>query len=240
METKKCKTCNRELPLDAFRKDKHGYLGRKANCKECISKHEKQIRVYELTCENCGEKFTATNKRARYCSKCRYKEQGKKISGHNHPKYNGGKIVKCDNCGRELHITLSEYKNHKHHFCSKECYGKWKRVQVQGKNNPAYKPELTDEYRQQYIEDKRVGSKMDEWRKQVFERDNYTCQHCGKETHNNRAHHKDGYNWCIDRRHDVDNGVTLCKECHDEFHHIYGYGNNTEQQFNEWNNKEVI
>ena len=81
---------------------------------------------------------------------------------------------------------------------------------------------------------------MDEWRKQVFERDNYTCQHCGKETHNNRAHHKDGYNWCIDRRHDVDNGVTLCKECHDEFHHIYGYGNNTEQQFNEWNSKEVI
>ena len=240
METKKCKTCNRELPLDAFRKDKHGYLGRKANCKECMSKHEKQIRVYELTCENCGEKFTATNKRARYCSKCRYKEQGKKISGHNHPKYNGGKIVKCDNCGRELHITLSEYKNHKHHFCSKECYGKWKRVQVQGENNPAYKPELTDEYRQQYIEDKRVGSKMDEWRKQVFERDNYTCQHCGKETHNNRVHHKDGYNWCIDRRHDVDNGVTLCKECHDEFHHIYGYGNNTEQQFNEWNNKEVI
>ena len=78
METKKCKTCNRELPLDAFRKDKHGYLGRKANCKECMSKHEKQIRVYELTCENCGEKFTATNKRARYCSKCRYKEQGKK------------------------------------------------------------------------------------------------------------------------------------------------------------------
>ena len=43
METKKCKTCNRELPLEAFRKDKHGYLGRKANCKEC---HDEFHHIY--------------------------------------------------------------------------------------------------------------------------------------------------------------------------------------------------
>ncbi len=241
METKICKTCGRELPLEAFRKDKHGYLGRKANCKECMSKKEKQTRKFELTCKSCGEKFIATSKQAKYCAKCKNKEQGKKISGHNHPNYNGGKVVKCDNCGKEIHMTLFEYENHEHHFCSRECYGKWKSTQMQGENNPSYKPELTDEYRQQYKEDKRVGSEMDKWRKAVYERDNYTCQCCGSKKSGNgnlNAHHKDGYHWCIERRHDVTNGVTLCIECHNEFHSIYGNRNNTEEQYEEFiNNK---
>ena len=68
----------------------------------------------------------------------------------------------------------------------------------------------------------------------VFKRDNYTCRCCGKDTHNNVSHHLDGYNWCIEKRLDVDNGVTLCESCHKEFHSIYGYGNNTKEQFEEW------
>ena len=35
------------------------------------------------------------------------------------------------------------------------------------------------------------------------------------------------------------NGVTLCEDCHKEFHKIYGYGNNTEKQYEEFiNNKD--
>ena len=93
-------------------------------------------------------------------------------------------------------------------------------------------PNLTDEDRVRT----RNFYEIDEWRKQVFERDNYTCQHCGdNKGHNLVAHHKDGYNWCEERRTDVDNGETLCNKCHKEFHSIYGYGNNTEQQYKEWN-----
>jgi hypothetical protein len=31
--------------------------------------------------------------------------------------------------------------------------------------------------------------------------------------------------------------MTLCKECHKEFHQIYGKGDNTKKQFEEWINK---
>ena len=35
-------------------------------------------------------------------------------------------------------------------------------------------------------------------------------------------------------RTDESNGITLCKNCHKNFHSIYGFGNNTKEQFEEW------
>jgi hypothetical protein len=53
------------------------------------------------------------------------------------------------------------------------------------------------------------------------------------------AHHKDGYDWCIERRTDPTNGATLCDSCHTEFHVLYGYGRNTEQQYIEFYEDKV-
>jgi 5-methylcytosine-specific restriction endonuclease McrA len=72
------------------------------------------------------------------------------------------------------------------------------------------------------------------WRNDVYKRDNYTCQICGLRGGKLNAHHLDGYHWCKERRFDIDNGVTLCKDCHDEFHQTYGRKNNTEEQFNKF------
>lgn len=72
--------------------------------------------------------------------------------------------------------------------------------------------------------------------KNVLKRDNYTCQKCGKTDTRLVVHHKDGYNWCIEKRTIPSNGVALCEECHKEFHHLYGTGNNTEEQYLEWIN----
>lgn len=233
-----CKTCGKELPLDDFRIDKHGYLGRKAHCKSCMSKKQAQ-KKYISICQSCGNEFESSNKKAKYCKYCRYKEHSKKMTGKNHPNYNGGVYAECDTCGKIYHITLSRYSNYNHHFCSKECYSKWQSDNMRGENNPSYNPELTDEYRKQYKEDKRVGSDMDSWRNKVYERDNYTCQCCGDNKSGNlNAHHLNGYNWDKEHRHDVNNGVTLCKSCHKEFHRIYGCGNNTKEQYNKFiNNK---
>ena len=55
-----------------------------------------------------------------------------------------------------------------------------------------------------------------EWRKLVFERDDYTCQDCGDRGVYLEAHHiKEWINY-PELRLDVDNGLTLCKKCHNK------------------------
>ncbi len=72
------------------------------------------------------------------------------------------------------------------------------------------------------------------WAKQVKERDNYVCQVCGIYGVSLNSHHL--YSWALFEklRYDIDNGVTLCSECHERFHQIYGKGINTLAQFNEY------
>lgn len=99
-----------------------------------------------------------------------------------------------------------------------------------GKNNHNYNPELTDDERVL----KRKFKEYDTWRSDVFSRDDYTCVVCSSKGGRLNAHHLDGYGWCKEKRTDVANGVTLCEECHTEFHGLYGYGDNTKRQFSDW------
>jgi hypothetical protein len=102
---------------------------------------------------------------------------------------------------------------------------------LRGEESPHWKPEKTMEER---INHRDLPEKY-EWRKQVFERDYYTCQCCGDNKGGNlNAHHLDGYDWCKVSRWDIENGITLCKTCHDDFHNIYGNGSNTKEQFEEY------
>ena len=66
-----------------------------------------------------------------------------------------------------------------------------------------------------------------EWRKEIFEYDNYTCWICEEKSGNGyrfeiMVHHL--YSWAEypKLRYSVRNGITLCKECHK----LYGYHNN--------------
>lgn len=56
------------------------------------------------------------------------------------------------------------------------------------------------------------------WRFNVFERDNYTCQECGKYGGELNAHHKKHFATHKELRFDLDNGITLCKKCHIDEH----------------------
>ena len=153
-------------------------------------------------------------------------------TGENAHNYNS-RPVDCDYCGKEVAKTQYLIDRSKNLFCSIECHGKWKSENQLGQNNPAWNPNLTDEERER-------GRKYPEYYefiKSVMQRDDFTCQACGRYGEYGSglcAHHLNSYNWDITNRTNKNNGITLCKTCHKEFHTIYGYGDNTKKQYTEF------
>ena len=80
----------------------------------------------------------------------------------------------------------------------------------------------------------RHRSDQREWGKKVFERDNYTCQICGRKGCYLEAHHILNFSSNPKIRKCLNNGITLCKKCHRDFHNKYGYKNNTLEQLQEF------
>jgi len=58
-----------------------------------------------------------------------------------------------------------------------------------------------------------------EWREQVFERDNYTCQFCGKSKIELHPHHVLSNADYPEYRFNIKNGTTVCKNCHYLIHY---------------------
>jgi len=74
-------------------------------------------------------------------------------------------------------------------------------------------------WRQQYAPvEVRSQSGHAAWRREVFARDNYTCQKCGKRGVKLQAHHTRPWFLYDGARYDVTNGVTLCVRCHRNKH----------------------
>ena len=85
----------------------------------------------------------------------------------------------------------------------------------------------------------RGSSKYFNWRINVFKRDNYTCQCCGQHGGKLQVHHIENFSTNEELRFNIDNGTTLCYECHspcapNSFHSMYGKYNNNKEQLNEY------
>jgi 5-methylcytosine-specific restriction endonuclease McrA len=60
----------------------------------------------------------------------------------------------------------------------------------------------------------RASQEYKAWRVAVFERDAYTCQHCGQVGWELHADHIEPFSVRPDLRFELSNGRTLCRKCH--------------------------
>lgn len=84
-----------------------------------------------------------------------------------------------------------------------------KRPEMTGENHFAWKGGTYDKDRKLDMGRKNYR----EWRKSVFERDNYKCIWCGS-TENLNADHILPYSLFPELRYEITNGRTLCEDCH--------------------------
>lgn len=71
----------------------------------------------------------------------------------------------------------------------------------------------------------RHNDRIKRWRKEVYKRDNYTCQECGIRSGAGKvvylnAHHIKPFKDYAELRFEVSNGITYCESCHKEIHRI--------------------
>lgn len=81
-----------------------------------------------------------------------------------------------------------------------------------GKDNPLYNGK----------QKRTPNAEAQEWRNAIFKRDNWTCQLCWKYGDKLQAHHLNNWAQFPNERLDLNNGITLCEECHRAFHKAYG------------------
>jgi len=141
-----------------------------------------------LKAKKCGH---LTKKGRLYCGKCSpLKGKEEKI---------------CPVCNDKYSVYPSENRA----SCSRKCYGKLVSERQKGEKSHLWKGGLTDN---NMLLRKSPESK--EWRKLVFKRDNYTCQHCGKRGGKLDADHIKPWALYPELRFELNNGRTLCRPCH--------------------------
>lgn len=238
----KCRQCRKEQRMNNNKKScKHCgeyFRSQRKDAKFCSPKcsgDSRSARVVK-SCSFCGKdthikECLANSKGSKYCGKdCYYEHLRILIKGENNPNYNRIDYT-CDGCGNVFKAIPSLAKNDRLLFCEYDCYKKNVGSYFKGENNPNWNRDLTEEDR---LETRRYPGYY-EWRTNVYKRDYYTCQSCGDGTGGNLiAHHIYNYSRYIDIRTVLTNGITLCENCHIEFHVKYGYKNNNHIQLDEF------
>ena len=176
----------------------------------------------EKICKDCGNKFIAKSGSSRFCDDCKKK-----------------KMI-CPECGNHKSIYDK--------FCGNSCAGKWKYknsdkvrnaiklgLEKAHKNaSERTKRLLTGKPKPNFMGDKNPNWKGGvygterhrdmgrveyiEWRKSIYLRDSYTCSICGETGGRLNAHHIKSWKNFPEFRYSINNGATLCKNCHKEVH----------------------
>jgi len=145
------------------------------------------------------------------------------MSGENNPQWKGGSVKKkCLICGKEFEMKRPQGLKAK--YCSRKCTGIAKKELI-GKKGSNWKGNKAISPLYKRI---KLLSKYKQWRKAVFERDNYTCVICHKVGGILNPRHIKHFSVILKENNlrtieqainckelwDINNGITLCKDCH--------------------------
>lgn len=144
----------------------------------------------------------------------------------------------CPKCSKRFFVRPSlDYVK----CCSKTCSTIGKPSAMKGRKMPEHvkakhrKPRLSNrginhyKFRDGGIErkERHVAHSRYEyrnWRRIVFERDNFTCQWCNKHNGYLEAHHIIAWSKEPKLRYEIENGITLCLACHKLVHSLKNFG----------------
>ena len=118
----------------------------------------------------------------------------------------------CMFCGKPF--TANAHKTRK--FCSYDCHNAWQskyRVYPKGNKNPNWKGGITP-----LVRALRASKEYSTWRHKVFSRDGFKCVICGHVGAPLHAHHVVPISVDFSKALEIDNGVTMCKDCHQKQH----------------------
>lgn len=165
----------------------------------------------KVNCTWCGKEldkkpFEIKKTTNDFCDRiCFGKYMSSRFNGKNHFNYKGGKIeVSCAWCGEKKEVYPCHIQMRDNFFCSFECRGKWASFNQSGKNSWNWKGGISCEPYCETWNDK-------EFKKYIFERDNYKCQNpdCWGNGGKLCRHHID-YN---KKNCGLTNVITVCNSC---------------------------
>lgn len=174
-------------------------------------------RKVDKICPNCSKKIRTWKK---YCSqKCYF--QARAIKKRHETR-------SCKKCQApfEVNLKMIEHGWGKGIFCSRACHNTTPKPQafrdavsraMTGNKHPNWKGGIMKGRKE------RNHAAYKDWRLAVFSRDHYTCIDCGiknglGKTVELHAHHLKSWLMFPEQRYLVENGVTLCADCHDKRH----------------------
>ena len=163
---------------------------------------KKHIKFVCLVCGKSFERCRYQKDRAKFCSrKCRVIWVGDK----NHLLAESKKVEKvCQLCGKKY--LVEKWREKKTKYCSQTC-----QISANircGEKNNLWQGGITPINRRI-----RTSSEYKNWRRIIFERDDYTCQICGKRGVNLRANHIKKFSDYPELRFEFNNGITICSDC---------------------------